>query len=504
MARLKQPKRKDQKGRKVNDQEKLIKVIGSENVFDAHDILDEYTHDESFVPPIRPEYVVKLKNAEQVKGIVRWANETLNPLVPVSSGPPHFRGDTVPSVGGATIVDLSSMKKRVKVDGRNRVVMVEPGVTFAELHPELEKAKLRLNMPLLPRISKSVIGSVLEREPVLMPKYHWDIADPLLCTEVIFGSGDMFRTGSAAGPGTLEEQWAVGSAQEIPSGPSQADWYRILQGAQGTMGIVTWATIRCERLPRLEEAFLVGSTMLESLSRFFQWLVRLRLSNECLVLNNANLAAMLAKEWPRDYEMWRNILPRWVLFFCIAGYDYFPEERVAYQTEEMMKVAKQVAVEPVKALDGVTAARLLSLLHKPSEEPHWKLRYKGSCSDLFFLTTHDRLPEMIGVMSDLAVQHGYPVLDMGVYIQPIVQGTSCHCEFNLFFDPEREAEVDMVRRLSIAAVPALMARGAFFSRPYGLWADMAYQRDAGTTVALRKLKGIFDPLNIMNPGKLCF
>jgi len=41
-------------------------------------------------------------------------------------------------------------------------------------------------------------------------------------------------------------------------GPGQVDWYRLIQGAQGTMGIVTWATIRCERLPNLEEAFLVN------------------------------------------------------------------------------------------------------------------------------------------------------------------------------------------------------------------------------------------------------
>jgi hypothetical protein len=42
-----------------------------------------------------------------------------------------------------------------------------------------------------------------------MPKYHWDIGDPLACVEVIFGTGDMFRTGAAAGPGSLEEQWAA-------------------------------------------------------------------------------------------------------------------------------------------------------------------------------------------------------------------------------------------------------------------------------------------------------
>ena len=169
-----------------------------------------------------------------------------------------------------------------------------------------------------------------------------------------------------------------------------------------------------------------------------------------------------------------------------------------------MDVAGRVGVEPVKLIDRVSASELLRVLQLPSEEPYWKLRHKGSCYDIFFLTTQDKLPELVGVMSDVAVQHGYPVPDMGVYLQPVVQGTSCHCEFNLFFDPKKEAEVDRVRKLSAEAVEALMARGAFFSRPYGPWADMAYRRDAETTAALRKLKGIFDPNDIMNPGKLCF
>jgi FAD/FMN-containing dehydrogenase len=46
-----------------------------------------------------------------VQKLVKLANETMTPLVPVSSGPPHFRGDTVPGIGGAVIVDLSGMKK---------------------------------------------------------------------------------------------------------------------------------------------------------------------------------------------------------------------------------------------------------------------------------------------------------------------------------------------------------------------------------------------------------
>ena len=72
------------------------------------------------------------------------------------------------------------MKKIIIVDRARRVAMVEPGVTFGELIPAAEKEGLRLNMPLLPRKSKSVVGSMLEREPVIMPKYQWDISDPWL------------------------------------------------------------------------------------------------------------------------------------------------------------------------------------------------------------------------------------------------------------------------------------------------------------------------------------
>jgi len=48
--------------------------------------------------------------------IVKWANRTLMPLVPISSGPPRFHGDTIPSVGGSVIVDLRKMKRIMRID----------------------------------------------------------------------------------------------------------------------------------------------------------------------------------------------------------------------------------------------------------------------------------------------------------------------------------------------------------------------------------------------------
>jgi FAD/FMN-containing dehydrogenase len=140
--------------------EKLASIVGAANVKYEQAALDEYSSDMSFVNPVRPLCVVKPKNAEDIQKLVKLANETSTPLVPVSSGPPHFRGDTVPGIGGAVIVDLSKMKKIINVDRARRVAMVEPGVTFGELIPAAEKEGIRLNMPLLPRKSKTVVGSI--------------------------------------------------------------------------------------------------------------------------------------------------------------------------------------------------------------------------------------------------------------------------------------------------------------------------------------------------------
>jgi FAD/FMN-containing dehydrogenase len=484
--------------------EQLVKIFGAGGVSDKPSTLDEYSRDMSFVNAVRQACVVKPKNAAEVQALVKLANETLTPLVPVSSGPPHFRGDTVPGTGGAIIVDLSKMKKIINVDRARRVAMVEPGVTFGELIPAAAKEGIRLNMPLLPRKTKTVIGSLLEREPVVMPKYQWDISDPLACIEVIFGSGDEFRTGQAAGPGTVEEQWAVGGVQKAPYGPGVASWHRLIQGAQGTMGIVTWASMRCELLPSLEEPFVVGSSSLATLMELASWFVRLRMVNECFILNNTDLAAMFAKKWPKDYQTLKNSLPAWTLFYAVAGYELFPEERVATYIKDITKITQRLGVEAVRSAGGISANEILKAVQQPCPEPYWKLCYKGASEDVFFLTINDKLENLISVMNGLAEKAGYPVADIGIYIQPIVQGTGIHCEFSLFYDPNNSSEVNRVKELSTAAVKNLMSHGAFFSRPYGVNTGMIVNRDAASVAMQNKLKKIFDPNHIMNPGKVGF
>jgi FAD/FMN-containing dehydrogenase len=484
------------------DQAALVKALGREQISADPAELDAHAGDVSFCNRVRPSSVVRVGSAAQVQQLIRLANETRTPLVPVSSGPPHFRGDTVPSVGGAIIVDLRGMKKIQFVDRERRVAMCEPGVTFGELIPAARAQGLRLNMPLLPRATKSVVGSILEREPVMMPKYQWDISDPLACAGLCFGTGDEFRTGQAAGPGTIEEQWKVGGVQKAPYGPGTASWHRLIQGAQGTMGIVTWMSMRCELLPRLEEPFVVGSARLEELLELACWLIRLRAVNECFIVNATNLAAMFAAAGEQAGV--RAGLPPWTLFYAVAGYEYFPEQRVAAHLSDITAVTQRLGVAPARAVGALSAHAMLRATQQPCADPYWKLRARGACEDVFYLTIREQLAAQIDAMTALTDQAGYAAADLGVYIQPVVQGTSYHCEFNLFYDPHNAHERARARTLTEAAVRGLMARGAFFSRPYGESAGTIVNRDAATVQVLHTFKKIFDPNNVMNPGKVCF
>jgi hypothetical protein len=320
----------------------------------------------------------------------------------------------------------------------------------------------------------------------------------------VMGNGEEFRTGQAAGPGTIEEQWAAGAVQKAPYGPGTIGWHRFFIGAQGTMGIITWASLRCELLPKIEEPYFVGCEKLAPLLEMTERLMRRRLPNECFILNKVDFAAIAAKKWPKDYEELKSKLPYWILFYNLAGFDYFPEDRVGYQAKDILQITRQLGLESSRAIGGITGGEFLKLVQHPCAEPHWKLRAKGASQDVFFLTINDKVKDFIKTMDGVADKAGYPVSEMGIYLQPIVQGTSCHCEFNFFYNPENKPEAELVKGLNHNAVATLLGQGAFFTRPYGENARMIMNRDAAGVMALNKVKKILDPNNILNPGKLCF
>jgi len=488
----------------VKTSNNLMEMIGKQKVIKERKILNSYSHDNSFTLPMRPRLVVQPRNADDVQKIVTWANQTKTPLVPVSSGEPHFRGDTVPSVPEAVIVDLRRMDKIIRIDRRNRMVLIEPGVTYAQLQPALAEEGLRLSTPLLPRQSKSVIASLLEREPTLVPKYNHTLPEPLRCLEIVWGNGEILRTGDAGGyyP-TLEQQWEMGLAQVFSGGPGQVDYYRLVSGAQGSIGIVTWASVKCEVLPKVHRFFFIPADNLKGLIECAYRLLKVRLGDEFLVLNSANLAAILNRN-ADGIQALKNKLPPWVIIMGIAGRDLFPEGKVDFQEKDTRDIVQQFGLELLPAVSGIGGGQVMSTILNPSPSTYWKLTYKGACQDIFFMSTLDKIPEFVNTVFTAANALRYPVSDIGIYLQPQHQGTACHCEFNLPYNSGNKIEIGNVRELLETCSEALIKQGAYFSRPYGIWADMVYNRDAGNKEMIRTIKGIFDPNNILNPGKLCF
>ena len=503
----------------ADKKDELIKIVGAENVTDDPVTLDLYSRDQSFIAPMKPLMVVQPGNADEVHGIVKWANRTKTPLVPVSSGQPHFRGDSVPSSEGAVIVDLGGMNRIIMMDRRNRVAIVEPGVTYSQLQPELAREGMRLSMPLMPRATKSVLGSVLEREPIMNPRYAWSLNEPLRCIETVMGNGEMFRTGELAGAGVststreeaklvpieelLEKQKKIQGSALYQYGPGQFNYHKLLSAAQGTMGIVTWASLRCEVLPKAQKFFLVPSDGPDALIGFAYKLLRIRFHDELMLLGRSALASMLGEGTEQIMSL-RKELPPWALFLGLTGRDIMAEERVEYLEKDITEIAQQCGVHLESAIPGATGEQVAGTVLNPSKEPYWKLRSKGGCQDIFFLTTLNRVPEFVTTMNSLAEASDYPLSDLGIYIQPTHMGTSCHVEFSLPFDPSDESDAAKVQGLFTKASEELSNLGAFYTRPYGIWADMAYGRNAEHTSLSKKLKGLFDPNNVLNPGKLCF
>lgn len=481
--------------------QELLDIVGVKGFSDAPKVLGDYSSDFSVVPRGMPDYVVTPKDVQEVHKIVELANENKVPVVP-SSSKIHFHGATIPKQGGI-VVDLSRMNQILEIDGKNRRVRIEAGVTWGQLTSKLRKKGFRMIMPLVPPAQRSVVTDFLEREVPTNTVY--DYGEPLQGMEVVWPNGEIFRTGSASVPGYPDSPSKGGN----PSGPG-IDFYRFLQGAQGTMGIVTWANLKIECLPKMDKILFAPVDDLGYAIEFLYRILRLRIGQECLLLNNVDLAAIVAEDGGEDFEKVRASLPPWTLILVLSGLARRPEEKIAYEEKALSETTKNEfrEISLVENLPGLPAfgKRLLEMLRTPwpKHGPYWKNRRKGACQSLFFITKPVLAPNLIQKVGEVAAEHGFPKSEVGGYLQPIEHNRACHLEFNFFYDPSSREEIERTRRLYRTAALALLKEGALFTRPYGELASIVYERAASYAMTLKRVKDLFDSNHIMNPGQLCF
>jgi FAD/FMN-containing dehydrogenase len=485
----------------VQIKEELAKIVGAANVSDDPKALQSYARDRSLSTPRAPNYIARPKNTAEVQGIIKLAGESGIPVVPCSSGI-HFYGNTIPKLGGI-VLDMRLMNKILDIDLPNKMVMVEPGVTWGQLQAKVVEHDMMGLCPLLPHPLKSVLTSHLEREPMLIPKFEY--AGSLVTLEVVFPSGEAFRTGSACVPGFPDKSMAEGVN---PGGPGYLTYSWLVQGSQGTMGVVTWAKVKMAPRPKVDKMFFIPFNSLDEVVRLVYNVQRRMLGEECLILNDVNLASILAKKWPQDFNSLKKVLPPWTVILVLGGGWRRPEEKIEYEEEGLREAAAELHIPLLPtSLPGLPGLErdLPGMLRTawPEKRTYWKFAARGASQDIFFHTMLDSTPEFVTAIGQVAARHGYTA-DIGYYVQPLEYGRACHFEANLVYDPDDAEDVAMMGKIYPETVKATIDRGGFFTRPYGDVAGMVYDRSASYTSALKKVKNLLDPKNIMSPGRLCF
>lgn len=438
-----------------------------------------------------PRAVLQLNRFEDIQKIVAWANKTGTPLVPVSSTGKHRRGDTVPQVDGSVIVDLSGLNRLVHADTRDKIAIIEAGVDFGTVDGLLKPFGMRAFRPLMPRAGKSVIASYLDREPIINADVHWDPADPFGGTAIVAGNGEMTLNGSAALEGSLTEQIDRGHRHMVTFGPGNVDLTRVVQGSQGTLGIMGWAAIYCERLPQAEDSLLISASTPGPVLAAMREAVHRRICTTAFVVDKVHLALLLGLDMQDA-----GVLPNWTFFATHAGYMHAPEQKIAWQRADLEELAKRHGTTASKTLGGMTADQLADRLRQ-SHPACYRDAPMGAHSELFFLHPISALETLLASQQAHVDHSALASRLIGTYIQLLAQGTFAHVEHVMLHKPQEAMKAEWQ-----SFAEASLAAGAYYSRPHAAFRDLAFVRDDGSAARMiGAAKALLDPKNIMNPKR---
>ncbi len=186
-----------------------------------------------------PQIVVRASSVEEVQEVLRVANRHRVPVTPWSAG--YGLGTSLAPEGGI-LLELKGMNRILEINPDEMYVLVEPGVTYADLTPLLVEKDLVISVPDAPA-TVSVLANHLNFGIGAYQMQHGMGPELVLGLEVVLPTGELVRTGSAAREGS---SWFARFAYNpIP------DLTGIFLGSMGTLGVCTKLAIRV--FPRPEK-----------------------------------------------------------------------------------------------------------------------------------------------------------------------------------------------------------------------------------------------------------
>ncbi len=215
----------------------LRDIVGEKRFFYGADIGEDYYHDELSGENCPPEVLLKVKSAEEVSRILSYAGARNIPVTPRGQGT-GLVGGAVAKFGGI-LLDLSAMNRILELDRNNLLLTVEPGVLLMEIAAFVEAQNLFY--PPDPGEKTATIGGNISTNAGGMRAVKYGVTrDYVRELEAVLPSGEIVHFG--------------GKVAKNSSGYSMKD---LLIGSEGTLAVITRATLRLLPLPRAKMSLLV-------------------------------------------------------------------------------------------------------------------------------------------------------------------------------------------------------------------------------------------------------
>jgi glycolate oxidase len=217
----------------------LKDIVGDKYVFVDTENLSAYGHDETENLNFPPEVLLKPSNATEVSSIMKLAHSNNLPVTPIGARTGLSGGAL--SVCGGIGISMERFNKIVKIDEDNLQLIVEPGVVTQTLQEEVAKKGLYYAPDPASRGSCFIGGNIAENSGGPRAVKYGVTKDFVLNLEVVLASGEIINTGA----NTLKNSTGYNLTQ-------------LMVGSEGTLGIVTKATLKLLPLPKYNKLILVS------------------------------------------------------------------------------------------------------------------------------------------------------------------------------------------------------------------------------------------------------